>query len=269
MSIVANYLSNLGFDDIEIKIFQVLAQNGPLTLLEISRKSKIERTKLYRIMDQIAQKGLVEEIPNYKKLTYKAASLSTIELIVKENKLKGEFLTNNFPTFVHAVNKLTPNISKNNVIYYHGREGIRQMAWHLLRTKGIFRTYSYRFWDEILGEKFTLSLNEEMLGIKLKVQDIYSDQYISYKQNWLKIHKHKPKGTWDFWKSRYISENILKVDQNIDIYNDVVAYYHWEGDETFGVEIYNQRVADFHKQTHDVLWKMAKPIPDIDWSKEW
>ena len=57
--------------------------------------------------------------------------------------------------------------------------------------------------------------------------------------------------------------------QNIDVYNNVVAYYHWQGDETFGVEIYNDRVAEFHKQMHNVLWKMAKATPHFDRAGDW
>lgn len=269
MEIIDDFLTKLDFDKEAIRIFTVLSKNGPLTLLETSRKSNVERTRLYRLVDELMQKGLVEEVPQYKRRTIKAADLSTLEMMVKDKKLKSEALSNTFPTFINAIKSLTPTLSKNNVIYYQGREGIRQMAWHLLRTKGIYYTYSYRFWDEILGEKFTLSLNEEMVRIKLKVQDLFSDQYFNYKKEWLKTHGHKPKGDWSFWHSRYISEKILKVDQNIDIYNDVVAYYHWQGDETFGVEIYNERIAEFHKQMHNVIWKMAKTVPHLDWTKEW
>lgn len=269
MQLIDEFLSKLGFDADAIRLYTVLSKNGPLTLLEASKACDIERTRLYRLVDELAQKGLIEEVPLHKRRTIKAASLSTIELMVKEHKLKSEVLDNTFPTFINAIQSLTPTLSKNNVIYYHGREGIRQMAWHLLRTKGLYYTYSYRFWDEILGENFTLSLNEEMVKMKLAVHDLFSDQYFDYKKEWLRIHGHKPKGDWSFWRSRFISEKILKVDQNIDIYNDVVAYYYWQGEETFGVEIYNDRVANFHKQMHDVIWKMAKPTPHLDWTKEW
>jgi DNA-binding MarR family transcriptional regulator len=269
MTIISDFLSKLGFGPEAIQLYTSLSQHGPLTLLEASRYSNIERTRLYRLVDELAEKGLVEEVPQYKRRTIKAASISTIEMMVKENELKSKSLTQTLPTFLNALESLTPTLSKNNVVYYHGREGIRQMSWHLLRTKGLYYTYSYRFWDEILGEKFSLSLNEEMRRIKLKVHDIFSDQYFHYKKEWLKTHGHKPGGDWSFWQSRWISEKILKIDQNIDIYNDVVAYYHWQGEETFGVEIYNQRVADFHKQMHDVVWKMAKKTPHFDWTKEW
>jgi len=268
MTIIYEFLTKLGYDKEAIRVFSALSKHGPLTLLETARKSNIERTRLYRLVDELAQKGLVEEIPSHKRRKIKAADLSTLQMMVKEEKLRSESLSNTFPTFIKAVEQLKPALSKNNVIYYHGREGIRQMAWHLLRAKGIYYTYSYRFWDEVLGEKFTASLNEEMVKLNMKVRDLYSDQYFDYKKQWLKKHGHKPGGDWSFWDSRHISEKILKIDQNIDVYNNVVAYYHWEGEETFGVEIYNERIAEFHKQMHNVIWKMAKRMPDIDWTQE-
>lgn len=57
----------------------------------------------------------------------------------------------------------------------------------------------------------------------------------------------------------------VKINQNIDIYNDIVAYSYWDKGEMFGVEIQNQRVADMQKQVHDVLWKMSKRVDHFDW----
>lgn len=271
MTIIETFLTKLGFEKEAVDVFMALTKSGPLTILELARKSEVERTRLYRLVDELAEKDLIEEVPNYKRRTYKAASLSTLEMMVKERELESETLSKTLPVFINALKSVTPASSKNNVVYYHGTEGIRQMTWHILRTKGLFYTYSYRFWEELLGINFTLSLNEELVKRKIKVHDIFSDQYLKYKDNWMKKYKRKPTSNvnWDFWHSRHISEKILKVDQNIDIYNDVVAYYHWDGEETFGVEIYNERVAKFHKQMHNVIWKMAKPTPNLDWTKEW
>jgi len=264
-----DYLSLLGFSGEEAKLYLSLAKSGPVTLLAASRNSGIERTRLYRLVDNLKEKGFIEEIPRDRHRTIQAASISTLEMMVKEAKFKSQMLTKSFPSFMHSLQSLIPNSSQNNVVYYRGPEGIKQMCWHILRSKGIYRTCSYKFWEEMTGPKFVLKLNQEMVKIKLKVHDLYSDQYFKYKEDWLKLHGHKPDGDWSWWHSRFISEKILKIDQNIDIYNNVVAYYHWQGNETFGVEIYNQRVSDFHKQMHDVIWKIAKPVPHFDWTKSW
>jgi DNA-binding Lrp family transcriptional regulator len=269
MELVSEFLQKLGFSRDSTALFVTLTQNGPLTLLEASRKANLERTRLYRLVGELKQRGLIEEIPAYKRRTIKAASLSTIEMMVREQEMKVKSLSGSFPALAQALQTLTQSASESNVIYYHGREGIKQMTWHILRCQGLYRTYSYRFWEEMTGLPFVLKLNEKMVEQKFKVHDLYSEQYLVYKKQWLKSHGSKPEGDWSFWKSRFISEKILLINQNIDVYNDVVAYYHWQGEETFGVEIYNERVAEFHKQMHDIVWKMAKPISHFDWRKKW
>lgn len=264
------FLHTLGFSADEAKLYLCLATDGQATLLEAARRSGIERTKLYRIIDDLIERKIIEEIPTYKRRTIKACGLQTLELLIKEQELKTAQLKQNLPLFSNALQSLTKTLPENNVIYYHGVEGIRQMTWNILRTKGVYRTYSYRYWEDILGKNFVLKLNEEMVrrGFE-EVHDLYSDQYLQYKSDWLKIHKKKPEGDWSFWDARYIPEDVLTIDQNLDVYNNVVAYYYWEGDETFGVEIINERVAKFQKQMHDVLWGMSKKRPELDWTQNW
>lgn len=269
LALIREFLDKLGFSNEEVELYIALYQKGPVTLLEASRISGIERTKLYRLTEELQKKKIIEEVPQYKRKTIKACDISTMQLLVKERELADQFLVNNLPTFSNALAQLTQPLQGSNVIYYRGVEGIRQMTWNILRCKGIYRTYSYRFWDDILGAPFVVKLNERMVEQKFKVHDLYSDQYIRFKQDWLKSGKGKPLGNWDFWESRYIPEKTLTINQNIDVYNDVVSYYYWQGNETFGVEIYNERVAHFHKQMHDVLWNMGKSLPDLDWRIEW
>lgn len=269
MKIIEEFLHKLGFSNEAANLYGTLTKYGPLTLLEASRKAGLERTKLYRLVDELKDQGLIEEIPAYKRRTIKAASLSTLEMMVREQEVKSKSLTGSFPALSQALQALTHDVSANNVIYYHGREGIKQMTWHLLRCQGLYRTYSYKFWEEMTGQKFVLELNKQMVKRKFKVHDLFSDQYFAYKETWMKAHGEKPEGNWSWWRARYISEKTLVIDQNIDVYNDVVAYYHWQGEETFGVEIYNERVAQFHKQMHDIVWKMAKSVDHLDWRKPW
>ncbi|OGD63035.1 hypothetical protein A2160_05315 [Candidatus Beckwithbacteria bacterium RBG_13_42_9] len=265
-NLAQDFLEKLGFSPEEIKLYLTLAQSGQATLLATARNSGIERTKLYRLIEDLKEKGIIEEVPQFKRKTIKAADLSTIELLVKEKERQAKFLTTTYPSFAESLKDISKPFPGNNVIYYKGKEGMRQMAWHILRCKGLFRTYSYCFWNDILGDAFVLKLNQELVERKFQVHDLYSDEYIKFKKNWLKNGKRRPEGNWAFWDSRYLPEKLVTVHLNIDIYNDVVAYYYWEGEEIFGVEIYNERVANIQKQIHDVLWKMSKKKPHIMWT---
>ena len=93
------------------------------------------------------------------------------------------------------------------------------------------------------------------------MQTISSKELISSKDKSVLVLDIREKSSYSDWH--------IQNSQNIDVYNDVISYYYWEGDTTFGVEIYNERIAQFHKQMHDLTWKIAKPMPHFDWAKEW
>lgn len=264
--VIRHFLNQLDYSKDAIEIYLSLIKNGPSTLLRISKDSRVERTKLYRLVDQFIQNGVVEEVPAYKQKTIKAVDLSAIEILVKEKEARAISLARTLPVFSKAVRGFAKNnIPDVNVVYYRGIEGMKQMIWHVTRCKGLFRTYSCQFWNELVGDKFTLNINREMNARHFKVHDLYSDQYIKYKEEWMATRGKKPSGDWSFWKAHFIPEKYVKINQNIDIYNDIVAYSHWDKGEMFGVEIQNQRVADMQKQVHDVLWKMSKRVDHFDW----
>lgn len=266
--IVSDLLTKLGFDSRVISLYITLLKNGPLTILEASRKSHIERTKLYRIIDRLREGGIIQTIPEYKRLTIKAVDPESIELMVKERSLESRILEETLQAFRQAACSLSKALPGNNVVYYRGPEGIKQMVWRILRCDGLMRAFSYSYWDEIFGSSFSMRLNAGLRERHIRVHDLYSDEYIRYKENWLKSGRKKPAGDWSFWDSRYIPETILKINQNVDIYNDVVQYYYWHEGEIFGVQIQNQRLADLQKQIHDFLWKTAVKRPEIRWTKK-
>ncbi len=267
LKLAREFLSKLGFGVEETRLYIALVENGPLTLLDASRKSGIERTKLYRSIDNLAEKGLIQEVPAYKHTTIEAADVSSLEMLVRQREVENKFLLDSLPTFAKAIGSFQNPYSGSHVTYYHGLEGIKQQTWHMLRcSEWPFRTYSCNFWSELFGERFSLRLNEELITHKFKVHDLYSDEYITYKENYARQFG-KPPGNWSFWISRFISEKILTVHMNLDVYNDVIAYYYWQNNEIFGAEIYSERVAKFHKQMHDIVWKMAKPLGHFDWRK--
>jgi DNA-binding MarR family transcriptional regulator len=265
--VIGDFLKQLGYTDESAKIYLALTKTGPSTLLNISKVSGIERTKLYRMIDELIENGILEEVPAYKRKMVKAVDLVTIELLLKEKESQLKTLRESLPLFSQAVSDISIDLVPDvNVTYYRGVEGMKQMIWHSVSDVDFLRTYSYRFWNDILGDKFTLEANRILRENKTKIHDLYSDQYLEYKENWMKEKGKKPAGDWSFWNARYIPEKIVRINQNIDIYDDTVAYSYWDGPDIFGVEIKSQRVADMQKQVHDVLWQMGKVIGHFDWA---
>lgn len=251
---IVEFFHILGLNQAETRVFLTLAKNGEMTVLQLSRLTDVPRTNLYRLLEKLKSQSLVTEIIDNFKTKIKPVSFEIIKLLVNKKSQELEDLRKILP----QMSALFPqNLSiyqpDTKVMFYRGREGTRQMLWNMLKTEDEFRGYSYSTPVETVGKKFAVEWALEFNRKYIKARDLYSDSY----QRSIKKHPYPKFIKWPSWESKYIPPGIINVDHQIDIYNNVVAYYDWHGAEIYGVEIYNQKVANLQKQIFDVMWKMG------------
>lgn len=253
------FLFKLGLSEEETVIFITLIQNNQLTILTLARLTGINRTKIYRLVERLEQLGIIQEIIEEHKRYLKTISLNKLELLVSQKEEELRYLRSILP----QITSIVPNISSlsqpnTRVIFYRGIEGLKQQGWNTLSANKECVGYTYRVWTEIVGVKFASQWRDEWIRRKLHFREIYSDEYfMSKKQN------PKLKGfTYpsDYFEERYIPAKILNINHQMDIYNDVISIYNWHEGEVFGVEIYNEKVANMHKQLFEIVWNIAKTI---------
>ena len=150
------------------------------------------------------------------------------------------------------------------VQFYRGERGIKQMGWNILRAKNEVVGFTYRAYEEIVGKDFEDELFTEMLLKKINFRDIYSDAYLESVSNLKqKVQATHQKPFHQIITSRYVPANVLRIEHQVDIYNDVVAHYNWYEGEVFGIEMYNPKIADFYKQLFELVWKQAEPEEEL------
>lgn len=242
------FLMLLGLDAEETHLFLILNTHELLTVLSLSRLTGINRTRVYRILEKLQTMGLIDEVIDQKRKMIRTVGVDTLEFLVKDQETKTKYLREIFPLVSPFLSCTKGNQSETKVLFYRGKEGIRQQVWNTLRTKGELVGYSYRPLDELIGDYYG-KWYEEWDKRQLKMRDIYSDEYIQAKKQTLPI-----KGI----QSRYISSRILNINHQVDIYNDVISSYNWYEGEVFGVEIYNEKIALMQKQLFEIVWKLAE-----------
>lgn len=256
---VKNFIANLGFTPQEVNIYLTLIQHGTLTILELSRHTKINRTTLYRRLENLKNQNLIELIIDDKKTLVKAAEIDQLEFLLKDKQEKINNLNNAFPNIKNFLtSQIGLNQSETKVLFYRGQAGIKTMIWHTLRAKNTVFGYTYRNMNEIVGKKFTTRWREEFISRKLILNDIFSDQYLKSIDKYQSDHYLNNR-----FESRYLPDKILTIDCQTDIYNDVLAYYNWHEGEVFGVEIYNQKIAKLQKQIFEIIWQIAQNSPKL------
>lgn len=260
------FLTYLGLSPDETTLYTTLTNQGPLTPLQLSRKTGIPRTRVYRVLEQLQHQKLVESIIDEHRTLAQAVPPDQLEKLLHQKQSQVTELIQLFPQIQHylqqQINRRQPD---TKVMFYRGQEGLRQMVWNTLRTKKELLGYtSFRF-ESAVGSKFAQSYYQQFCAQKLTMREIYSDVHICSIGGLDKLWVHQPphpEYTNHFF-SRYLPDDKLKINHQTDIYNQVVSYYDWAGDEIFGVEIYNAKIAAMQRQIFEILWPIAIPEDQI------
>ena len=255
---ILKFLKELGLDQSEAAIYVSLYKYGTSTVLELSRNTKIDRSKVYRRLEDMRDIGLVNEVIDGKRKSYQATGLNMLEKLLKRKEKK---VTDLKEVYDDVKLYLSGNIGLNDpetkVLFYRGKDGLKQMIWNNLRSKKECVGYTYRRVSEYVGKRFVERWRDEFIRRGIRFRHIYSDYYLRS----IKDLGHRAETYPDSrFQARYIPKDTLDINHQVDIYNDTVTYYNWYEGEVFGVEIYNAKIAQMQKQMFEITWKMARII---------
>jgi len=226
------FLTNLNLDQEEATIYQALAQKGTQTVLQLSKQTNINRSKIYRRLERLQNLNLVEEIIAQHTTRYQISDINQLEQLLAQKEQTTKHLRNIFPDIKNSiVGQIGLHDPSTQVKFYRGKQGIRQMIWNVLKIKDVGVGYSYRPIYEIVGEDFTHRWSEEFKNRNLKFRDLINPEYKTHKGA-----KNLDPGkiiSSEYFSSKIIDKDTLTINFQTDIYNDTVAYYNWHEGEVF------------------------------------
>jgi len=252
MKEIEEYLTKLGLTREEVTLYCALITKGPLTILEASRASQIERTRLYRLVEQLTERGILEEVLEQKSRRIKAVEPEKIKALVTQEVDKTRELEQNFSTFAASVASLT-QIPSTQVRYFRGVSGIKQILWNETKGNGEVIGYTYRNLEEVVGKPYFEKYAQELEKNHVVSRDLRGDSFLESMDRPDFVRRHIDKSEW-----RYLPDSVMHVTHNLDVYNDVLAIYYWEDNDVFGVEIQNRRIADMQRSIFETLWKLSE-----------
>jgi len=138
------------------------------------------------------------------------------------------------------------------------------MVWNTLRAEKEILGFTFRSSDEYGDSEFMRKWKDEVITRNLKFRELYSDVYVESLSKPLEEVQTGIKKSFDkkHFDSRYVPSSVLDITYQMDIYDIVVSSYNWRGGEIFGVEIYNQEIADMQKQFFEIVWGMPVRLTD-------
>ncbi len=250
--IIASRLSSFGLDDVETKIYLHLLESGSRTPLDLSRDTNINRSRIYRYLDRLKSKKLIEEVNFGRGITLKASSPNNLELLILEREQEVKLQRENLPDLLKELNNLSTDPKKGiEIKHYHGTDGLKQMLWNHLSAKKEILVFGYENRNNIAGKGFAEKIRYEQVRKKITKIEVENatdqgDYWYTSVPNWGK-----------YYKSRYIPPRILNIKQYQVIFNDTISILSWEDGNKVGVEIANSPFVSMYKQIFWKFWDIA------------
>jgi len=252
------YFAKLGLEPEIAEIYLALQAYGPQSLLQLARNAKIERTRLYRLLDRLAEYQLIEIEELYKRKMYKAAPVSNLQGILTTREQEIRDLRKELLVLQESFASQALHSPLTHVQFYRGGDGVKQMFWNQTRARGESLSILY----ENMQSKSNLSFFERWVERcneqKLHFRSIVGDHFLDTQRTWYTQHENEKLA---YWQGRYVPESILPITHSMVTYDDVVAYYNWKDGEIFGLEIYNAEIANAQRHVFESFWAQGTPIP--------
>lgn len=245
------FLIKLGLTNGESKVYLALLEIGESTTGEIVKRAKVSRSKIYEMLDKLAQKGLVSSVIKNKAKYYTASNPEEIRELIKLNRSLLDEQEKSFE-------KLVPNLIS---ISKHKKE--QQTATVFEGIAGIKTLFNLILSDLKKGESYYSIAIEP---------DSFSKEFLTFMENY---HRKRAKKGINVLLlanpeiKKYINHNLGKekliqirysdsiIPTSLLIFKNKVATFTW-GDNASAILISSSVISLRYKKFFESLWKIAK-----------
>lgn len=253
---LVNSLSVLGLGQEAATVYLELLKK-PATYLQLSRSTGINRTTIYRLIADLERRSLVARQVNDRGTFLCATEPDTLEvsLVNEEEKLlrQRQILSDLLP---HLNTLHSGDRGRFIINTYEGQDGLKQMCWHELKTKGeLLSLGNGTVEDMVSDDRWAYRHRERQTAAGYQVREIVNRRYGAELPP-LASDQLLSAGLYRF---RVLPPAVTAFDSQTIIYNDTVAIYHWKHEQKVGLEIVSPAYATMMRQIFETYWHLAAP----------
>ncbi|HUT22649.1 MAG TPA: helix-turn-helix domain-containing protein [Candidatus Bipolaricaulota bacterium] len=253
-------LKKAGLKQKEAEIYAALLELGGAYPSKIAEYTKLNRSTAYKILEELAIKGLVSELRKGKKLYYqiekpeKLVRFADSQIRLAENRLEN---AKKILPEIEGLFTLTPH--KPKVMFYEGLDGVLKVYADHVEVKETYEMLAYSNAAEYL--KFIPKKDQEAYTkkkekLKIKTRGIVPDTVIDKSYNKVAYAKIE-KSIWP--KIRYIPAKMFPYHGEVTIYGkDKVSLINFRKGAYVGVIIEDQDIHDMMAMIFELAWAGAK-----------
>ncbi len=241
------FLRDIGLNDKELAIYLELLKLENCSVLDLSKKTKILRTTIYPILNDLEQKGLISRVQVGKKINFQAEAPEKLNTFIETQKLKLAEQSKLASEYIPQLKSLSRQTGEKPVIkVYDGREGIikanEESFGYDKENPNDISYFIYPF--DLLEKFFSGSEIQKARGVRL-TKHIKSKSLYTYSKG--------ERGSDEYSRRIRIDGAKYPVKCDISIYRDRVRI-HTLGKSLSSVLIKSQDIADTLKSLFELIF---------------
>lgn len=173
-----SFLQELGLSEKEAKVYLALLQFDRSTINELAKKTGVNRTTVYPVLETLEKKGLVSEVNEEKKTYYHAEAPERLETYVERQRVLLDEQAGRLKDMIPQIKSIQREVGERPVVkFFEGREGAIS-AYHEFydmhdkTAKEGYFIYNRDLLDEVYTEKeretfFEIRKNKQVTPISI------------------------------------------------------------------------------------------------------
>ncbi len=238
-------LRGIGLTNHEVTVYLTLLKLGSVLASKISNETKINRSLVYTILNNLIEKGLVNYSIRENRKYFKAVEPDKILDILKEKEIKIREQGKKIKEILPRLKHLQSPINEQNVEIYKGKGGLKTIFEDVLRTKKDYITYGSGGIIEKVLEFYFPHFIKKRAKLGLKVKLILNESM-----------RGKEFMKFPLTELRYLPDEHHSLCDTI-IYGDKVVILFLLGGP-MAVLIESNDLAKGYRNHFNLLWKIAK-----------
>jgi sugar-specific transcriptional regulator TrmB len=246
-------LQKLGLTKDQTSIFICLL-DSPKTQLDVSRATGIARSNVYRIVDGMAEMGIVHELTTDEGKLLAGAKPEALELLVIEQETKAQDQRGGLSELLPMLNSFQTQENDFSIKTYSGSAGLKQMLWNELRSVDEVLIFSEGSLNNAVGKRWAERYRLEIINRGIRQRGISNHSFepsihYAYQQH---------------YQARYVPESLTTINFEMTIHDDTLSIYNSLSHEVqLGTEIKNPFLVTFMKQIFEHYWSLGSEFPSM------
>ena len=243
-------LINIGFSQKEASVYLALLELGKRTVSPIARKSGINRTTVYDILESLVAKSLVSISGKEPLQEYVAESPDKILKIVEEGITRKQQEFKEAQSLVPQLKSMHNVTDRPKVMFYEGTEGLKQVYEDTLTSHEPIRAYAnVREMHAALPDYFP-KYYKRRTNHGIKIRAIIPSNEAGKER----ASKDKEENR----ETALVPPDKVYFSPEINIYNNKVMIASWK--EKLGIIIESKEITEAMKSIFELAWAEAKRL---------